>query len=199
MSEQLSRLSASLLRMILIVSMLAIVAVGVGGFVFGRGVLRDYAIDVSKKNVDADASNGNLDALSHTKQELAANQDVIAKINALRSTSRFPEFQIVDDVKNYAEKNGLSVTTFDYIDPTSATPATGQTTTPTAAQPVTQSNTIALSVTLKSPVNYKALLQFIYDVEQSLPKMQLQGLSISKADNPNQVEVDPIIIEMYKD
>jgi len=201
------KLTATKLRVLLSLTLLLIVAGAVGGFHYARTVLSQYAVDVSHKKVDAEASSGNISALQKLKEELAANQDVVAKAKLLKSDSEFPEFDIVEDVTKYANRNGLTIVSFDFGDSSSGTTGSAGTTpapgaTPGTTAPSTQSkasgSTVSISVTLKTPVNYANLLQFMHDLDQNLPKLKLQGIGLSGgAKSSSDVSVQPIIIQMY--
>lgn len=211
-------MNATLLRTLLSASIFLIIVVASAGFLFGLGIIKGYAVEVSHKKVDAEASNGNIQALERIKKELNQNSDILNKVGLLKSDSQFPEFRIVDEIRKIAANNNLTIDSFTYTDTAAATgstaPATGSTTTPPAATttPTTGTatvgaKTVSLSVTLKSPITYSNLLQFTYDIEQNLPKMKLKGISISagggtqssdkSAVDPNQVSVEPITVEMY--
>ena len=198
-------IDAKSLRIGLLVLML-LITVGSGvGLSYAMQNLKTFAIEVSHKKVDANASNGNIAALQKTESYLETNQDVLEKAGLLRSTSEFPEFKIVDEVRRVAAKNNIQIETFSYGASASNSTSTGGTgsaipstgaATGSSAAPSSASaggNTISLSVTL-SASDYLNFLQFTYDIEQHLPKMKLNGISISGGGG---ITVDPVTIEMY--
>jgi hypothetical protein len=195
-------MSASLLRIILIF-VLILNSVGAAfGFSYATSLMKDRAIEVSHKKVDATASNGTIQALKTTQKELEANRDVLQKIGLLRSTSEFPEFRIVDEVRTLAAKNNIQLDSFTYggtgaaaTQGTTNTTTPGQTATPTPATS-TSSDTISLSVT-PTTSNYLDFLQFTYDIEQHLPKMKIQGISVKAGDSGKGLTIQPLNIEMY--
>lgn len=198
-------IDAKSLRTALLVLML-LITVGSGvGISYVMQTLKTFAVEVSHKKVDANASNGNIAALQKTESYLEANQDVLEKAGLLKSTSEFPEFKIVDEVRKVAAENNIQIETFSYgtsesssastSGTGSATPSTGAAT-GSAAAPSSASaggNTISLTVTLRAS-DYLNFLQFTYDIEQHLPKMKLNGISISGGGG---ITVDPVTIEMY--
>lgn len=200
-------IDAKSLRIGLLVLML-LITVGSGvGLSYAMQNLKTFAIEVSHKKVDANASNGNIAALQKTESYLETNQDVLEKAGLLRSTSEFPEFKIVDEVRRVAAKNNIQIETFSYGASASnststggtgsATPSTG-TATGSPAAPSNASkggDTISLTVTLNAS-DYLNFLQFTYDIEQHLPKMKLNGISISGGGTSG-ITVDPVTIEMY--
>ncbi|MEP6710420.1 MAG: hypothetical protein ABJA64_01750, partial [Candidatus Saccharibacteria bacterium] len=118
------KLNASTLRIVLSASILIIVSLSGAVFVYGRHILTAYAIEVSHKKVDADASNGSIQALKEMEQALAKNQDVQQTMASLKASNELPQFRIVDDVTKYADKNHISISSFDFAEATAATAAT---------------------------------------------------------------------------
>lgn len=197
-------LNASLLRIILSVSLLVVAGAASAVFIYGKQFLTDYAIEVSHKKVDADASNGSIQALKNMEQELAKNQDVSQKIDTLKAANELPQFKIVDDVTKYAEKNQIAISSFDFAEAavpgaatTPQTPATpGATPTPTPV--ISSAKSVSIVVTLGTSLNYLNLLQFIYDIEQNLPKMQIDGIGLTPdTTSPTDVSSDALTIQMY--
>ena len=196
MSKKQRTFNASSLRIALIILLLVVIFGSAGAFSYAIQQIKVYAVDVSHKKVDAVASNGNIQALRTTQQELDQNKDVLEKIGLLRSSSQFPEFQVVDEVRSIAAKNNIQIENFTYGSSaaTTQTPA-GSPTTPAPTATTTGGNTIALSVTLSS-ANYLNFLQFTYDIEQHLPKMKIQGIDLN-ANGSGGAAIGPLVIEMY--
>ncbi len=188
-------LNAATLRIILFVTLFLTTGAIVGGFLYAQGALQPYAVEVGHKKADADASNGNIQALETTKNTLAKNQDVIDKANDMKAVNEFPEFKIVEDVTTYATKNGLAI---DSISFTGATTDPGEVAVPATPAPVAPGGkTVGVIVNLTPPVNYSSLLQFVSDIEQTLPKMQIKSLSLQPGESSQIVLVNSIEITMY--
>ena len=195
-------LNAHTFRIILFVLMLILTLAGAFGLSYGLRTMKAYAVEVSHKKVDATASNGNISALEKTQDYLDTNRDVLEKIGLLRSSSEFPEFRVVDEVRDIASKNNILIQSFSYGTGTAATSQAPASTTPAAptsgaTTPTTTStggNLISLTVTLNSP-SYLDFLQFTYDIEQHLPKMKISGIGMSAANGS--VNVDPLTVQMY--
>jgi len=195
MSKKKRTLNASTLRTIFLILLLATAVGGAGLFTYTVGLLKGYAVEVSHKKADAAASTGNVRALVTTQKELEANKDVLEKVGLLKSSSQFPEFQVVDEIKAIASRNNIQIASFSYgaTSNTGAAAAPGAATTPTTPTPVsTGGKTIALSVTFTSP-SYLDFLQFTYDIEQHLPKMKIQGIDVSSSG----ASIAPLNVEMY--
>jgi hypothetical protein len=201
---KMSKLSASSFKILLITMLLVSISVGIAGFIFIQGFLNDYAIDVSHKQKDALASNSVINALNNTEKELKKNADIRKKIGNLRADSQFPEFLVVSEVQKIADNNGIKVKAFSYgsgatsLPNQTTTPTPSPTTGPTTNTTSTGGKTITLLVDLENPVDQKSFLQFIHDIEQHLPKMRLNGLSISPAEAaPDKINTGQLTVELY--
>lgn len=198
--------NAESLRISLLVLMLLITVGSAVGLGYTMQTLKTFAIEVSHKKVDANASNGNLAELQKTESYLETNQDVLEKAGLLRSSSEFPEFKIVDEVRRIAAKNNIQIEAFDYGAAASTSGGNGTTTPATTGATGSAAtsgssggspggNTISLTVTLRAS-DYLNFLQFTYDIEQHLPKMKLNGISVSGGGTSG-MTIDPMTIEMY--
>ncbi|MDB5177950.1 MAG: hypothetical protein JWO61_333 [Candidatus Saccharibacteria bacterium] len=197
MSKKKRTLNASWLRIVLSVLLLTVIIGSASAFSYAIQQIKSYAIDVSHKKVDAVASNGNLQTLMTTQQELDQNRDVLEKIGLLKSSSQFPEFQVVDEVRSIATKNNIQIESFTYGATAATQTPSGSTTTPAppAANTAASGNTIALTVALSS-ASYLDFLQFTYDIEQHLPKMKIQGIDMTASNNGG-AAIGPLVVEMY--
>lgn len=181
-----SKLTPRVLRILLAVFLLVILGVSAAGFTYAQKELLGYAKEISRKKVDANASNSTIATLEKVQEELQGYDDVKQKIAALRSSDEFPEFRVVDEVNKIASRNNIPITSFSYGD-SAVDPATGAATpTPTPATPaapttapVASSKTISLTINFGPINNYQDYLQFLYDIEQNVPKMRVKAVSIS--------------------
>ncbi|HEY0965182.1 MAG TPA: hypothetical protein VGE13_01755 [Candidatus Saccharimonadales bacterium] len=187
------RLNAVVLRIILSISLLLVVAVVVAGFTFTHQMLTEYAISVGRKNIDAQSSDKTLQALTHTEKQLADNTKIRDDANKLRLDDEHPEFAVRDVLTRIAKDNkiSISIASGNSTDSTSQSssqtqaPTAGTTTTPTPAA-TSAGKTFKLAVSVK-PNNadsfnrdtYKDFLQFLRDLEQSLPKIKINGVEVS--------------------
>ncbi|MDB5165688.1 MAG: hypothetical protein JWM00_578 [Candidatus Saccharibacteria bacterium] len=189
-------LNARSLRIILLIAMLVIFAGSAFSLGFALKSMKTYAIEVSHEKIDATASNGNIQALEKTQEYLDNNKDVLEKIGLLKSTSEFPEFTVVDEVRSIAARNNIQIQNFSYGTESATAQAPASAAAPTTPAPAasTSGKVIALTVTL-SASNYLDFMQFTYDLEQHLPKMKINGISITGSDTG--VNIAPLTVEMY--
>lgn len=207
-------LNASTLRSVLFISIVAIIAITGAGFGFAHSKLMDYAKEISKSKVDAGASTGTVSSLQQAKEQLDAAEEVKNKIALLRATDSLPEFRIVSEVQKIAKKNNITISSFSYTTAESSSEGTtstqssqAPTTTPASPQPVAvdtsapatpaPQKSIVLNVTLGTISNYADYLQFIYDIEQNLPKMKISGVGVEPNGDGEGITADPLVIEMY--
>lgn len=195
-----SRLSAVQLRMILFVSLGAIILLGATGFYFIQQHLRNFAVEVSHASEDARTSDNDIAALKKLQKQLAENQDNIKRTQSIVADSKSYKYQdqIIKDLNTYASRSGIGITRFTFDD---AAAGPGAKTTPTAgaAAPATISGlkSTSVSIGLKTPTQYKNLMNFVHAIEQNLTKMQIAGLSLNKGDNPTEVSISALTIEVY--
>jgi hypothetical protein len=209
-----TNLTPTTLRLILIGSMVAGVALAVGVFMLGYQRLSAYSVSTRAVAVQAQASNSSLQNLITLKKELAADQDVVERASMIVSESKsyLYQDQIIQDINRFATSSGITITNIAFGDtgtagtvapappaPAAGGTATGPATAPAGAAPAGIKTTTA-TVTVKNPVDYTKMLTFIHSVEESLFKMRISQVTLSKptdAKAPNDVTSDVLTIEVY--
>lgn len=209
------QLNASILRIVLGISLFLIIAVGVAGFTFAHQKLTDYAAAISKKNVDAQASETTIQSLQTISEQLDRYAEARKVAEALRLDEDHPEFAVNNDLKAIAARNNIDISLT-----TEAPAAEGGTTPPAAGTtpntpPVTPGTfSITMEVRPKSgdvfnKTTYRDFLQFLRDLEQHLPKIKINGVTVSSSEATESedgtptgggtqgISVDPISLEVY--
>lgn len=211
LKKSISNLSAQKLRMLLLVTILLIITLSIGIFVYTKGVLTTYASEVQEVSDIAALSSQNLSSLATLEQKLASNKNAVERAKSLVAESKSYAYQdqIIKDINTFATKSNVSVTGYQFNGDTAtgaaAASGSGAATTQPAEdaatdQTATQSGlkTISVAMTLKSPVAYKNVMDFIHLIEQNLTKMQLTGIAFAKdTDSPNNLSVSSLTIEVY--
>lgn len=206
MKQRSSAMTATKLRVILVVCLFAITLLAAGVFYIGHRQLTTMATDVSHAIGEANASQNTLASLQQTERDLKANQDTVDRAQQVVADSQNYTYQntIITDLQTYASRAGLTINTIDFSggDTNSGTSAAPATTTPTApasgATTTTGSlKTTKVTVTLKNPVNYDNLLHFLRSIEQNLTKLQIANVGLSKATDANTVTTNSLSIELY--
>lgn len=193
----------SLLRLLLSISMILVAGATVVGFILVQKQLSAYAVEVSHIKVDASGSEQSLATLQTLEKELERNRDVILKATSLKHVSDLPQFQAIEDMQNHAKANNLQLKNVTFSS-NEATPVVGTApapSTPATTPPATQSDGINVTFTLADglndgSVNIDEFLNFLYDIEHSIPKMQVQGISVG-GKGSTRVTVEPITVKMF--
>lgn len=179
------------LRVILSLSLVALLVAGIGLFMVGYGKLKTFATTTQDISAKAQASQSTVRDLTATEKFLKQNSDAVERASLLvsESTQYVYQDQIIKDINKYATDAGLQVTTISFAAPT--TVAVG------AAAP-NGVKSMTATVALKNPANYVSMLNFIHYIEKSLFRMQISQVSMSaSSDDPNKVTSDILTIEVY--
>ncbi|HET6746872.1 MAG TPA: hypothetical protein VFH06_02070 [Candidatus Saccharimonadales bacterium] len=188
--------SATTLRVVLVGSLFGIAVLSAVGFSLVVDGLRNTAVDTSKTLAEANNSQNNVQNLQHLQTELKAKHDVVERASSIVAESKSYQYQdqIIKDLTDYANRSGITITNLDF----STTKASAGATTPAAPQAAIPSgvNSTSVSVTLKNPVDYIAILKFINSIEQNLTKMQISKVGLSK-DASGAITSDALTIEVF--
>lgn len=204
------KLTAPILRIILLVVLALTLVIGGFGFYLIRQVMSDYAKETSSLNSQASASDQNIRSLQNLQSYLDSHKDDISKVNQVVADSKQYQYQndIINDLTAFASQSGVSITSFTFTSNASAAAttspapaATGGTTKPaTDAAPAASSlKSTMVSVAITNPVDYNNLLAFINHIEQNLTKMQVSSVNLTHdpGKGKNEVSSDVFNIEVY--
>lgn len=202
--------SASILRIVLILFMLTVLAVGVAGFIAASNQLRLYAEKVNDLDARASVGNTDLTKLQAIKNFLAENNSIVDKTHAIVADSKSYRYQdeIVKDLTKYASQSGISIVGFSFdsgsADSAGAgaaapTPAIDQNTISTLLPGGIKSTSVSVSIAEKTP--FSGLIRFIQYVETNATKMQIKNISVthntSEDADPEAVDPQALQIEVY--
>ena len=197
--------TAARLRLILSVSLFAIPLIAGGIFYYIYGQLQNVAVNVSHTVVDAQSRQSSIQTLQEIQTELNNNKDIIAKANSIVADSQSYQYQdqILNDIKGYADKAGITITNVDFSNTsttggsTGTAPRSGTQQTPTVATP-SGVKTVSVSITMQNPIGYDNFLQFLRSIEDNLTKMQVQKISLSKGTGSgDSVASDVLTLQVY--
>jgi len=190
------QLTPTNLRIMLSISMfLIIVVAGILASISYTG-LRDVAQDVSHTSLDASAGQDNIRALQQIQEKLEQDKDIVERANSIVAESKSYQYQdqILADLNDYAARAGVGITNIDFSATTTTDPGT-QPATPALPVPAGVKST-SVSVTLKNPVDYNALLRFLNSIEQNLTKMQISRVNLASSDDGS-ISTEALTIEVY--
>ena len=180
-------MTATRLRLLLIIGMVVLAVASSAAFYFIQQRLAAYANEISMLNATAKSGNSDLQTLRSLDARLDEERDAITKARSIVADSQqyLYQDQIVTDIARIAGDSGVVVTQFDFSGGT-----TGGTATPTTPQPDTTApgssatgtsslKSETVNVTIKSPVSYNSLMNFIKAIETNHTKMQIATISMT--------------------
>ena len=192
-------LTAGLLRIILLASLVLLILCAALGFYYTQGLLRQFAVDTSHLNAKAAMSEQNLGALQSIEEYLANHTNERKRAAGVVAESKAYRYQneIIADIRAFARDSDVTITeyTFNEDSTAGAAPAKAAPAKPTVSG--LKSKTVSIGV--KSPVRYTNLLNFIHRIEQNTTKMQIASVSLSRADKSasTHVATNAFIVEVY--
>ena len=205
------RLNATTMRIILSIGLVLILAAMSAGFYFSYLYLKEVSAEVASVQAEADSSDSNLQALMKTRQQLADSAVTVEKAQQIVAESQSYRYQdqVVTDISEYGRRANVPIASFTFQ---AQAAASGTTTAPAAAPtpggapdpstgapapaaPVNQ--TTSVTVQLGDNIGYANLLHFLHLIEESLTRMQITQLSLSKGADPATVNAQTLNIEVY--
>lgn len=206
--KQKNTLTASKLRVILSVLLVAILLVMVGGFYLAYGLVKDTAKATAETQAQAQSSDAKLQNLKLLEKQLEGHSDTRQKAKQIVAESQSYQYQnqIIGDLTNYANQAGVSIVSFNFSDlepvapENTATPengdeaGSGEAPTPAVSAGL---KSIMASIQLGNDTNYNNLLYFMHLVENNLTRMQISDLFISSGETGDTVSVQNLNIEVY--
>lgn len=198
-------LTATKLRIILSITLVLVVAIGIGGFILAHNMLQSYAVGASDAASQAAASESELQQLSQTERALARQKSAVERASKIAAESKSYQYQdqIINDLNGFANKAGLTISDITFTDNNAQTSASSgsSTTSSNSTSNTTGLKTTTASVTLKNPVEYRRILTFMYLIEQSLTKMRIANVDLSRSTTEGQpagsVTSNTLTIEVY--
>lgn len=193
-------------RLILSVCLVVIIGGTIAAAAFGYQLLSKRAEETSKVVYEAATSEERISGIQQSAKYLDENRDIVNRTKQVVAESQRYQYQdvIVSDLRNIARQSGISIVNFDFTTANGASSnssaAATSSDTGMVSQPQAPSlKTTTVNITLKNPVEYTRLLNFLHHIEQNLTKMQIAKVSLSKSSDgsKNQVTTDALSIEVY--
>lgn len=200
-------LTATNLRIILAVSLVVITAIGAGGFTLAYNWLDGFAADASTVASHAAASESELQELSQTEKMLKTQHHAVERASKIAAESKSYQYQdqIINDLNDFARKAGITIADITFADNnakgSSSSSSSSSSKTGTSLPAIAGLKATTASVTVKNPVEYRKLLTFMYLVEQSLTKMRIANVDLSRStaqgQPPDSITSNTLTIEVY--
>lgn len=200
MDKQTKNMTPTKLRLILLGSIVLLLGLSIISFWFFRVQLVNFAQQVHDDSAAATVSSSDLSRLQELKFDLNNESVAVTRAKSIVADSKYYSYQdqIISDITSYASKSGVSITSFAFTSDS----AQGSVAATAPVKPVGPAvpaglKTISTTITLKSPVNFQALMNFVHALEVNLTHMQLTGISIAKGSGKDDVTVNPLTVEVY--
>ncbi len=211
-------LNAVILERLLIIGIIPLIGVSIFVIHSLFGVLEQKSKEASHANIDSEVGAENINDLKKLEEKLAQNQDVARRAAAIVADSKQYRYQdqIVNDINTYAAAAGVTILGFDFNENSEGTNTEGNATSTegtsstgnsTATQQAPPSNTSATaapglktvnaSIQLDSPIPLTDFLIFLKYIEQNVTKMQITGVTLTPAEDPNLISNPTINITVY--
>lgn len=196
-------LTATNLRIILAVSLVVITAIGAGGFALAYNWLDGFAADASTVASQAAASESELQELSQTEKMLKTQHHAVERASKIAAESKSYQYQdqIINDLNDFARKAGITISDITFADDNAKGGSSSSNKTGTSLPAIAGLKATTASVTVKNPVEYRKLLTFMYLVEQSLTKMRIANVDLSRStaqgQAPDSITSNTLTIEVY--
>ena len=196
-------LTATNLRIILAVSLVVITAIGAGGFALAYNWLDGFAADASTVASHAAASESELQELSQTEKMLKTQHHAVERASKIAAESKSYQYQdqIINDLNDFARKAGITISDITFADDNAKGGSSSSNKTGTSLPAIAGLKATTASVTVKNPVEYRKLLTFMYLVEQSLTKMRIANVDLSRStaqgQAPDSITSNTLTIEVY--
>lgn len=178
------RLSSIVMQYLLIATGVIIIALIIAIFYFAQALMTEKAVATDHAKTDAELASQELINLQSLQKLLAESQPTIEKTRRIVAESQQYNFQdqVIRDVTEYAQQNGVGILGFDFGAKPGSVAAT-------SSNPNTKSQQKTIvTVKLDNNLRYDAFLRFIRSIENNITKMQLTGIQIQP------VPTDPSMI-----
>ncbi len=207
-----TQLTAKTLQYALILALMVMFCGSAVVFYFVQKQLHTYAQETSQLNSQVLASEQNLNSLKKLQQYLKNHEDDIKLAKKVVGDSQNYQNDVLDEISSFAAKSGVTVLSYTFKNSSTGTTGSGSggapapSGTPQQTPPSSSATGGGISglkentftVTVKSPVSYRKLLEFISRIEQNVTRMQITSVSLVKdSSNSSSVSTESFEIGVY--
>lgn len=180
--------SATKLRAALSVIIILIVILAGVGFYYAQSWLRDEAKKVHAIVLTSNVDKNDTQSVIELQKAIDERQAVAQKANTILTDANNYTEQIIGDLEKHASESGVKIADYKFsADSTQSSTAN-----------ISGVRTIPITITLANPIDFNSLLRFMKAIETNLPKMQINGISLTNTSgSPGTVTVAPITVEVF--
>lgn len=162
-----------------------VISASIVGFCFVKNQLNEIAGTISSDSQKTATSKSDK-VITSLISDVSKNKAVIEEVASITIPTQDYRSQVVQSISNIAANTGISISNFNFDQPVSGTTS------------ITNVELKSITVTLNNPINFTNLMNFVKTMENNLPKMQLNGINITRdPSSEGFVKVDPLIVEVY--
>jgi len=216
------RINTKSLRIIFIVSVLLLVALGSVGFYFTRKQLSAYNKETIAKNSEADSTDSKIRQIETAIKYINENKTDIDKAGTITADGNDYQYQdqIIKDIRNIASASHLRVDSISFSDAANGDSAPAAAATPAAPSPTTatpgaadgtppatttitsrvkkQTATVTFSPSNGDKLYYQYILDFLYKIQQNSTKFYTADISLKASSKNNEtVDLETLSIDVY--
>lgn len=184
----------------ILLGVILLVLVGLGfGYVQLTSLLQTKVTETDHARIEAVVAEYEISKLKKLSVDLKSQQDIITRTQEIVAKGKSYQYQdqIISDVTSYANRNGVTISGFDFT--ANLTPAGKKPVTPGApVAPTAAGKKVSATISLRSPLPYINFMNFISQIESNLTKLQIISVNLSpEGKDPRLVNNPTIGIELY--
>jgi hypothetical protein len=162
-----------------------LVAGSIAGLYFGQDWLRTYKAESYQITIGAKTKIVSPELITQIQTAVNENSQYSkTALNLLVSSKSYKDIA-QKTISAYASDAGIEIENSSFNAPSIPIGISGV-------------NPVYTTITIKNPVSIDRLLRFMKAIESNMPKMQLSGINMSRAElDQNMVDIEPLTIEMY--
>lgn len=198
------QLTATKLRAILSILIVAIVLLIIAAIFFGNKLLSSSSEPLHDSIIKSHSSQNLLDDINLADKKLHDQKKSVEQARQIIAQSQDYKYQeqLIYDLNQYAKMTGVAISSykFDVAAPGQTRPSANASTGPTAVKKTIApagTTTASATITLNEDLNYENFLKFIYLIEKNIVQIRIQSLDISaQVDQSGQLKVAAPSINM---
>lgn len=204
MKKTKSRMTAILAERLFMLTVALLLVGLVVDFIFVTNFLKTEATKTEVLHQQSDVIDSDISKLKSADVWLEKNDSTVKRASAIVAQSKLYQYQnqIITDINSYGAQTGIPISGYGFTQtaatgaaaaPTApATPTTGSATAATPQVPAGV-NSVTVTISFASNVNYQSFLNFLRLLEQNVTRMQVTQIALTPDINNPATLVNPNI------
>lgn len=185
------KLKATTVRIILFIVLVLILGGIAASTYFANSFLATTAEEVATMQSEATAVDAKIQNLMNLKKQLDENKAIVKKAENIVADSKLYQYQnqIIEDFSAYARKANISIQSYTFQSANAKSAP--------AAKSSGGGNSTTVTIAFGEHISYNNLLHFLHLIEKNVTRMQISGVSISRAENKGEISVQSIDVKVF--